>query len=87
MKQRHRRPIHETELLRLVDSLIFGEQAAKLAPAELETARGSEVYRMMQRVGIACYRAGERGLRPKPLLDVVFRGEKRTEAPEPTNEA
>ena len=66
-----RRPIEDADLLRLVDALIFGEQLAKLTETELNEARKSEPYRMMQRLAIVAYRAGEAGLRPKPRLMVV----------------
>ena len=36
---------------------------------------------MMQRVGIAMYRAGEQGLRPRPALMVVERAEPKEAAP------
>ena len=67
----HRKPIADTDLLRLVDAVIFGDRLATLTEHELGEARKSEPYRMMQRVGIAMYRAGEQGLRPRPALMVV----------------
>lgn len=70
-----RKPITDVDLLRLVDSVIFGEQAAKLTPHEIEEARKSQPYQMLQRIGSAMYRAGEAGLRPKPRLMVVEKSE------------
>ena len=70
-----RRPITDVDLLRLTDTVIFGEQSQRLSTAELEAARKTRPYQMMQRVGIAMYRAGEQGLRPRPALMVVERAE------------
>jgi hypothetical protein len=66
-----RRSISDVDLLRLVDMAIFGEQAAKLTPHELDEARKTEIYKMLQRMGIQMYRSGEKGLRPKPALMAV----------------
>ena len=76
-----RKPITDVDLLRLTDTAIFGEQLQKLSQAELEAARKTQPYQMMQRVGIAMYRAGEQGLRPRPALMVVERAEPKEAAP------
>ena len=78
----NRKPIADTDLLRLVDAVIFGERLANLTEHELGEARKSEPYRMMQRVGIAMYRAGEHGLRPRPALVVVHDQPERDATPE-----
>ena len=77
-----RKPISDTDLLRLVDAAIFGDRLATLTEHELGEARKSEPYRMMQRVGIAAYRAGEQGLRPRPALMVVRDQPERDATPE-----
>ena len=66
-----RKPILDTDLLRLIDTMIFGEQLLKLTQQELADARKTEPYRMLQRVGIAAYRAGEQALRPRPSLMAI----------------
>lgn len=75
-----RKPITDVDLLRLVDSVIFGEQFAKLTKHEIEEARKSQPYQMLQRIGSTMYRAGEAGLRPKPTLMVVEKSEPKAEA-------
>lgn len=77
-----RRPIQDTDLLRFVDAVIFGEKMAQLTPLELAEARKSQQYTMLQRLGCAMYRAGEQGLRPRPALQVVDRA-----APQETAQA
>lgn len=76
-----RRPIEDTDLLRLVDAVIFGEQFAKLTDHEISEARKSQPYQMLQRIGQAMYRAGEQGLRPRPRLMVVSDAPKDGAAP------
>jgi len=67
----HRKPLQDTDLLRFVDAVIFGDNIKNLTPLEVADARKSDAYRMMQRVGMAMYRAGEQGMRPRPQLMVV----------------
>lgn len=64
-------PITEPDLLKLVDTMIFLEQLAKLTPQELKEARETKMYQMLARMGREAYRAGEQGLRPKPALMVL----------------
>ncbi len=76
-----RKPITDVDLMRFVDAVIFGEQAAKLTPHELAEARKTQPYQMLQRIGCGMYRAGEQGLRPKPALMVVEREAKAEAVP------
>ena len=74
-----RKPLSEVDLLRLTDLVIFGQDRSNLSDAELKTARATKEYQMLQRIGIAMYRAGEQGQRPPPALMVVERAEAREE--------
>lgn len=66
-----RKSIQETDLLRLVDTMIFAEQLKKLTPQELKEARETSMYKMLMRMGREAYRAGEKGLRPRPTLTLL----------------
>ena len=81
-----RKPIPDVDLLRFVDAVIFGDNLTKMTSLELDEARKTQPYQMMQRVGAAMYRAGEQGLRPRPSLEVVERNVKAEPVVEPTTE-
>jgi len=74
-----RKPISDVDLLRFVDAVIFGEKAGSLTELEIKTARETQPYKMLQRIGATMYRAGEQGLRPRPSLQVVQKAEPKTE--------
>lgn len=81
-----RKPISDVDLLRFVDAVIFGEKAGSLTELEIKTARETQPYKMLQRIGATMYRAGEQGLRPKPAMQVVERNTKPGPVEEPTIE-
>lgn len=81
-----RKPITDVDLLRFVDAVIFGDKFETLTELEIKTARDTQPYKMLQRIGATMYRAGEQGLRPKPALQVVERNVKAEAAEEPTTE-
>ena len=74
-----RKPITDVDLLRFVDSVIFGDKFETLTDLEIKTARETQPYKMLQRIGATMYRAGEQGLRPRPSLQVVEKQEPKTE--------
>jgi hypothetical protein len=74
-----RKPLGDVDLLRFVDAVIFGDKFETLTEPEIKTARETQPYKMLQRIGATMYRAGEQGLRPRPSLQVVQKAEPKTE--------